>query len=614
MNRVLKFSGLAVLALGLAGGALVMFAPVDRLRAPIEAAVREATGRSFHIHGPVRLTFASGVGLDLGAVTLAEVPGGASATMATASNAVLQVEFLPLLSGTVQPVALTLDGADIRLRRDETGRANWAFPQTGRAGDPFDALGFGDLRLVNSRIVIDNGEQGGERELNFVDTRLRWPSDAKTLSVAGTIAFRSERFEIDGLIEEPHALFQGGVVPLRLAFTSGLANGSVDGDADLAADGFEGGINLSAASARRLAAFFGGLIPGDRGFGEVSLAAAMVAKHGEAHLRDIKFTLDDMTGGGDLGIKLAGARLSFAGSLSVDGFDLAAYAPAPPLGGAAAVGWSDTPMDLTALRDIDANLALRLGNARLDGIRASNVTGTFALGGGTLTADVATATLYGGLGRARLTVDLASFTPAYALALTLTDFDAQTFFGDAVGSTALTGRGDLKLNLKGEGATRRAIVSGLDGTVELELANGALDGVDLMAVARSVAVQGAVQGTTSDDATNIATLSAAFTLTDGMARATALSLTTPSAALNARGTIGLAARALRLRFVPQGSGVPFSVTGPWAAPTYLPDWAALTEEGLQNVAAERRPWLYVLLKLGAIWPEPPLVAGVTEAG
>ena len=91
MNRVLKLGGLAALTLIVAGGALVMFAPVDRLREPIEAAVREATGRSFHIHGPVRLTFASGIGLDLGAVTLAEGPGAVTATMATASNAVLRV-------------------------------------------------------------------------------------------------------------------------------------------------------------------------------------------------------------------------------------------------------------------------------------------------------------------------------------------------------------------------------------------------------------------------------------------------------------------------------------------------------------------------------------------
>ncbi|BCW90399.1 hypothetical protein sos41_35680 [Alphaproteobacteria bacterium SO-S41] len=612
MNRAFRIGGLAVLALALAGGALVLFAPVDRLREPIEIAVREATGRSFHIHGPVRLTFASGIGLDLGAVTLADVPGAASATMATASNAVLQVAFLPLLSGSVEPIALTLDGADIHLTRDETGRANWAFPQAGKAGDPFDALGFGDVRLINSRIVIDAGEEGSGRELNFVDARLRWPSGAPTLSLSGTIAFRSERFEVDGLIETPHALFQGGVVPLRVAFSSGLAEGSLDGDADLAADSFEGGVNLSAPSARRLASFFGALIPGERGFGEMSLAAAIVATHGEAHLRNIKFTLDDMTGGGDLGIKLTGARLSFAGALSVDSFDLATYLSAPPASGG--VGWSDAPLDLSGLRDIDANLALRVSSAALAGLKASNVTGTLALGDGTLTADIATATLYGGLGRARLAIDLASFAPGYQLALTLTNFDAQSFFADAVGSAALMGQASLTLDLKGEGTTRREVVAGLDGKLQLELANGALDGVDLTAIARSVGMPGALNGATADDATTLTTLSAAFTVADGMARTTALKLTTHAMTLAARGTIGLAARALRLRFAPAGAGVPFSVTGPWAAPTYLADWAGLTEEGLAGVAETRRPWLYVLLKVGAVWPEPPLVAGVTEAG
>jgi AsmA protein len=612
MIRVLKVLGAVVLLLGLAAGALALFAPVERLRAPIETAMRAATGRSFHIHGPVRLTFAGGLELDLGAVTLADAPGAASATMMTASNATLGVEFLALLSGEVRPTALTLEGAEIRLTRDAAGVANWMF---GGDVDPLDAFDFGDVRLINSRIVITAA--GEDRELNFVDTRLRWPAGAATLSVAGTVAFRSERFDLDGLIEEPHALFRGGHVPLRLAFSSSLAEGSLDGDADLAADSFAGGITLSAPSARRLAAFFGALIPGERGFGEMSLAAAIVATRGEAHLRDIKFTLDDITGGGDLGIKLAQARLAFAGKLAADNFDLAGYMTALPV--AEGAGWSDAPLDLTGLRDIDINLGLRLRSAVLGGLKVADLTGTLALSGGRLSLDVATATLYAGMGRGRLTLDATSFAPAWTLALSITEFDAQGLFTDALATGALTGRGSLTLDLSAGGATRRAVVSSLNGKLQLALAGGTLDSVDLFAIARTIGDPATLDGTTPDNATNIVALDAAFTVRDGMATLVAATLTGSSQSLSARGTIGLAARALRVRLAPSDvGGLPYSVTGPWAAPTFLVDWpvlkamAASDAAALDGVPEARRPWLRVRLAMDAPLPEPPLVAGVNE--
>lgn len=54
--RLLKRLGIAVLILALLAAAAILFAPVERLRRPIEMAVREATGRAFHIHGPIQIT------------------------------------------------------------------------------------------------------------------------------------------------------------------------------------------------------------------------------------------------------------------------------------------------------------------------------------------------------------------------------------------------------------------------------------------------------------------------------------------------------------------------------------------------------------------------------
>ncbi len=616
--RVLKSLAIALLVFALAAAAAIYLAPVERLRQPIEAAVRQATGRAFHIHGPIQITLSAGIAIDLGAVTLADAPGGDSAAMVAATRAILDIEFLPLLSGDTRPTGIVRGGAEIRLPHDAAGGPTG---RLGAAADPLAAIPFGDLRLIRSRVVV-SGPDGVDGEIDFVDARLRWPEDAAVLNLSGEVAFRSERFDVEALIEQPATLFAGGAVPLRLVFRSSLAEGELDGAADLARSSFDGGITISAPSARRLATFFGGVVPGDRGFGPMSFAASVRATPGEVHVRDAKFSLDDTIGGGDFGIRLTGTRLSFAGALSVDSFDLDSYlTPLPPLEGER---WSDAPLDLSGLAGFDASLGIRARNARLAGLALANANATLEIVGGEAALNIGSASLYAGFGRARLTAGVNGPAPHFTLALSLTDIDAQSFFADALATKALGGRAALTADLAATGATRREIVSGLGGAVRLELAGGALGGVDLGAVARSIAGPGEPEGTAADDGTTVAALTAAFSVKDGMATLDETILAGPSRAWTVRGTFGLAARALRLRIAPAPGtafSMPFTAAGSWAAPVYRPDYqelAAMIARGeaaladLGELPPERRSWLVVLLRSGTRFPDPPAVPGVVE--
>lgn len=615
--RLLKRLGIAVLILALLAAAAILFAPVERLRRPIEMAVREATGRAFHIHGPIQITLSAGIAIDLGAVTLADAPGSDSAAMVTASRAILDVEFLPLLSGDIRPTGIVLDGAEIRLTHDAEGHANWTFDG---AADPLALMPFGDLRLIGSRVLVA-GPDGPEGELDFVDARLRWPAGAKVLTANGEIAFRSERFDIEALIERPAALFAGGATPLRLAFRSSLAEGDLDGTADLARSVFEGGITITAPSARRLASFFGGVLPGDRGFGPMSFAASVHAMPGEAHVRDAKFSLDDTIGGGDFGIRLAGTRLSFAGALSFDSFDLDSYlTPLPPGAGA---DWSDAPLDISGLADFDASLGIKVRSATLAGLRLADANATLDIRGGEAALNVGSTSLYAGFGRGRFTASVNGPKPAFTLTLSLTDFDAQSFFAAALATTALGGRAALTADLAATGATRREIVASLGGAARLELTGGALGGVDLEALARSLAGTGAPEGIAADDGTTIQSLVATFSAQNGMATLGEESmLAGPNLAWSVRGTFGLAARALRLALAPAKGApfsMPFTASGPWDAPLYRPDYKALAAliaggaASLADLPPERRAWLAIVLRIPDSLSEAPPVPGVVEA-
>ena len=124
MKRIWKGLGVAAIALVLGAGALVFFAPVGGFKAPLEAEVASATGRAFHIEGPVRLTFTPELALDLGPVTLGAGQGPDATPLVAARRAVLAVAFLPLLSGDARATGLTLEGADIQIGR---GGEGWIF-------------------------------------------------------------------------------------------------------------------------------------------------------------------------------------------------------------------------------------------------------------------------------------------------------------------------------------------------------------------------------------------------------------------------------------------------------------------------------------------------------
>jgi AsmA protein len=619
MTRVWKGLGLAAILVGLAAVALMVFAPVGGFKAPLEARVSAATGRAFHIEGPLSLTFTPELALDLGAVTLGAGQGPDGAPLVTAKRAVLAIALLPLVSGNARATGLTLEGADIAIGPDGSG---WTFAAAeGEALTPFDALDFGNVRLIDSVLRI------GDVAIEARDLQLRWPAEGQALSLSGDIGFREKTFAIDAVIERRDELMAGGRVPLRLEFASDLAEGSLDGVADLEALGFQGGLSISAPSARALAAFLGAVIPGDRAFGELSLSAAVRALPGEVHLRDAKFALGAMTGGGALAVRLSGNRPSFSGSLSIDRFalnDWLAFTPLPDNG-----GWRDAAFDLSGLSGFDADLTIKARTADLAGLQIQNFAVTLSAGGGRLWARIDSALAYAAILHGTVTAAIENGTPTLALTLSGEGFDTQSILAASLEGDGLTGRANLKLDLTAKGATRRALIDTLSGSAGLVLIDGAMDGLDPAALARTAADESGPKGLGVGSAIAFKRLAGTFQVQNGRARTTTLRLVSNTIRADGAGAFDLGARTMAVRISPVFTAdvdgtrdhdnegriaVPFAIVGPWAALTATPDWPALMAavrsgkvalEAIELLPEPRRSWFKNLIATGEAppWPE-----------
>src|SRR5690606_5803139 len=127
-----------------------------------------------------------------------------------------------------------------------------------------------------------------------------------------------------------------------------------------------------------------------------------------------------------------------------------------------------------ALAGVDSDGSVRIGALKVAGIDAGNVVATIGSGNGRIELKRLTAAIFRGAldASARL-----GETGRHALRLQLTGADAGMVFRELAGRDVLDGRGNLSLDLTGNGRTLEALERSLDGTAALALRDGALKGV-----------------------------------------------------------------------------------------------------------------------------------------
>ena len=119
-----SFSAVIVL-LGL--GVWYAAATVDpvQLTKLLSTSVKTATGRDLKISGPVSLSFFPGISVSAESLSLSNAPWGSSPEMLTLKRIDLDIKILPLLSQHIEVGSIKLDGLELLLQRNASGKVNW---------------------------------------------------------------------------------------------------------------------------------------------------------------------------------------------------------------------------------------------------------------------------------------------------------------------------------------------------------------------------------------------------------------------------------------------------------------------------------------------------------
>ena len=145
--RRLVLSG-AIAALGLAAAvAAALFFDIDRHKARLEAAASQLLGMQVRIGGPLGMAFVPGL-----QVTANEVQIGLNGLeLASAKQARIAIDILPLLRGQLQIGAIALESPRIAIERDRQGHFN--FEATGADTATLPALDWPSVSLTHAALV-----------------------------------------------------------------------------------------------------------------------------------------------------------------------------------------------------------------------------------------------------------------------------------------------------------------------------------------------------------------------------------------------------------------------------------------------------------------------------
>ncbi|MGJ5204347.1 AsmA family protein [Bradyrhizobium sp. HKCCYLR20261] len=265
--------------------------------------------------------------------------------------------------------------------------------------------------------------------------------------------------------------------------------------------------------------------------------------------------------------------------------------PAPR--GSAAAGWSTAAIDLRGLNYIDARVKLSATDVGLSGARVGPLDLEASLAGGLMKATVTNLGAYGGQASGEVVIDASSGNPAYAMHCDLTGLRALPLLQNLADFDRIDAQLQGKLALRSTGASQQAIMSNLSGSAFLLFQNGAIRGINVAQMIRSLTTNPLSGWQDSKElTTDLSQLSASFQIERGQAATSDLTLIGPLVKVTGAGTIDLGNRALALRVEPKlvlttegqgrtsdpvGLGIPVVIDGPWSQPRFYPDMAGILD-------------------------------------
>jgi len=551
--RALKFAGAAVAALiVIAALLLIVGIPSGFLTSTIQERVERETGYRLTIAGSTKIGLWPSLNVTLHDITLEEPKDRDTAKRVTVGSVQADMTLSSVWSGhpEVTELVVTRPVVTVPLRREREPAANPpSRPAASSTEASADAFAISRVRIVDGTLVASNLRDRVENRIEGINAEVAIGSD-RQVKVSGN-ARSSEhplKFEIKATMPTPPMGRQN--TPVEFTLTTSLLQAQLSGKA------------------------------------EVRLNGSIVMING------LTGTIGDGAFNGWASVDLSSKPLVKV-DLDFQRLDVATSKERATPGSLASAPWSNATIDLNGLNYVDAQVRVSAAELNIGEAHFAPVAIDTALGSGVLKATFSNLGAYGGQASGQLIVDASGGNPAFAMSSDLVGVRALPLLRSAADFDKLDGKMQAKIAVRAAGNSQRAILSNLSGTVFAVFTDGAIRGLNVAQMIRSL-TSGTLSGWQEgkEQTTDLTQLSASFRIEKGQATTTDLNLVGPLVKMIGAGTIDLPAKAVSFRVEPKlvlttegqgrasdpvGLGIPVVIDGPWAEPRIYPDMAGILD-------------------------------------
>lgn len=591
--------GLAVL-IGLAVGALVAL-PSERIATLAADRIGAATGRQVTLSGVVRPTLWPHLGVRAEAFSIGNPDWVRDGPLIAADALSIRVPWSAVLAQEVRIDEIALIGPRIALVRGADGRTSWDFGSRLEDGGPTGAEGASgpapvfalDRATIREGRVLYVDQASGQRfEIDALDADIALPaSGGATIEAGATI--NAVALSLTGRIDDLTAFLSGDVRPVAAALDWSGGEMEFDGVASLD-PALEGDIRVEAEDIGPLATLAGVAAPVlPEGLGRDRMAVTgrlTVTREGTAHLRGGTIELDDLRAGAELDVTPGADRPMIRGAIRADTLRLPlvdAASGGSGGGGGASAGWSRDRIDVSGLFAADLDVAVAVAALRAGDLELAPVALRVTNSAGRAVFDIDRIGVFDGVVSGDFVVNGRGGLSVRG-DLNLVNIQLSPMMAALAGTDRLDGTGNAAIRFLGVGNDMATLMGSLDGDGDVALGAGAILGLDLagMIRTRDASYRGDGARTVYDS------LTAAFTIAEGVLRNDDLLLDAPWGEVAGAGAVDLGARTLDYRVIPTlmrdasgngGINVPILFSGPWASLSIRPDLEYLAR---QELAAE----------------------------
>ena len=668
MSRALKILGiLVVTVVAVAIFAAIIFVLVfdaNDYKDTISSGVRDATGRELVIEGDVSLSLFPWLAIELGRTRLGNAEGFDDTPFASFESAHLSVRMLPLLlrrEVVVGTAALDSLRVNLQVRKDGTG--NWE--DLGEAGEaepeapeeepagPSATVDIASIAITDAALTYSDATSGDRFELSELNLKSGRIAAGEPIALDGGLSFKAEPAGLSGRVDVGLVVAfdaQAAAVSIADLEVDGRVEGvadvpatihleapaiavrteaqtadvgeirlrlmSVDLKADVEPFSYAGDpqpsatISIAAFSPRTLMQELAIEAPPTADpdvLGKLIVDAKAKVGANAITLSDLKLVIDDTTFTGRLSVPKS-ADGTFELDLAGDRIDIARYmAPASEEAAAADTATETVEIPVELIRALNARGNLSIASASLGKILFEKVTLGVNSANGKLRIHPIAADFFDGGYRGDVSIDASGKVPSIAVDEKIAGVSLRPMMKAMYDVDDVTGTINGTFRLGGKGADMDAIRRDLDGTLSIELIDGAWEGTDVwyeLRKARALVRGEAAPQAPANPRTQFSSMKASGKVTDGVMQNDDLFAELPFMQLTGKGSVNFVEATVDYtatgRFLEKPefktdvtqkelddftkAVIPFRITGPLAGPDIEPDLEKMLKDRAEKEA------------------------------